>query len=293
VINAATSALSFTATRLMIVGSGFGSISHHVTVDLTAAAGVSPAGVVKVVSPTELEIELVGLSSANNGALEAIVSVNGTKSAQTQAATVQELLPQVFTAAPHEGPIEGQTIVTISGQNFQSYSNGKLLCVWGTEETNATVQDNTHITCPTSRHEAGNASVQIRPAHSAQTILVPNTEFLFYQTVFIADSNANRILRFRLNTGEFVDEFVSSSAGGLNNPSGMAFGLDQSFYVASAGSSSVLQFHGQTGSFIKTFCTVQGVPRGLVFHHEDLYVCDARKGIVRRFNGLTGSPNGI
>ena len=204
-----------------------------------------------------------------------------------------EVLPQLTAAGPLDGPIEGGTLITITGQNFEFYLKGGLSCMWDSEETTATVHNNTQITCLTPRHNAGNVSISISPTSSSSRYYLSATQFTYYETIFIGDAAADRVLRFKLKTGSFVDDFVSSRSGGLSKPHGMAFGLDHNFYVASGGTSSVLQYHGQSGQFLKTFCKVEGTPRSLVFHYQDLYVCDSRQGHILRFNGMTGSPRGI
>jgi hypothetical protein len=223
--------------------------------------------------------------------LDVVVAVQGTKAIEAQVAVVQDVPPVLASATPLSGPMEGDTIVTITGQHFEYYTAGALMCVWGSYEIPATIVDATHILCATGRHAPQSVPVTVRVVFS-DSLITLNQQFSFYQTVFIADSTYNSVLRFRLHTGDFIDEFVSAGSGGLSNPAGMAFGLDENFYIASAGTSKVLQYHGRTGQFIKPFCTVEGAPRGLTFHYEDLYVCDPRKGVIHRYNGWTGSSKG-
>ncbi len=71
--------------------------------------------------------------------------------------------------------------------------------------------------------------------------------------VYITSETADAVKRYRLRTGEFVDDFVAGGSGGLDTPVGMTFGHDGHLYVTSVPSDSVLRFDGATGDFIDTF----------------------------------------
>jgi len=53
--------------------------------------------------------------------------------------------------------------------------------------------------------------------------------------------------------GTFIDDFVSSGSGGLNDPEGLVFGPDGNLYVASEITDEILRYDGTTGAFIDTF----------------------------------------
>ncbi len=51
---------------------------------------------------------------------------------------------------------------------------------------------------------------------------------------------------------EYLDTFVTTGSGGLDNPHGITFGPDGNLYVSSAGS-KILRYNGVTGAFINNF----------------------------------------
>ncbi|MCC7293653.1 MAG: hypothetical protein IT449_16470 [Phycisphaerales bacterium] len=71
--------------------------------------------------------------------------------------------------------------------------------------------------------------------------------------VYITSETADAVKRYRLRTGEFVDDFVAGGSGGLDTPVGMTFGHDGHLYVTSVPGDSVLRYDGMTGDFIDTF----------------------------------------
>ena len=77
--------------------------------------------------------------------------------------------------------------------------------------------------------------------------------------VFVSDFANDNVLRYNANSGAFVEEFVSTLAGGLDAPRGVAFGPDGSMYVASSGNDSVLSYDGNTGAFLDVFAA-DGAP---------------------------------
>ena len=61
------------------------------------------------------------------------------------------------------------------------------------------------------------------------------------------------MLRYHGESGEFIDAFVPSGSGGLDGPSGLAFGFDGSLYVSSFFTDNVLRYRGDNGTFIDEF----------------------------------------
>jgi len=114
----------------------------------------------------------------------------------------------------------------------------------------------------------------------------------YHHTMLVSDLDTNSVLHFHANTGALLGHFVQPGAGGLNGPWGLAFGSHGDLVVASANTDRVLLFDGSTGSFKRVFCELAS-PRGLTFHHGDLYVTSSRGATVRRFNGVSGAPRGV
>jgi sugar lactone lactonase YvrE len=69
------------------------------------------------------------------------------------------------------------------------------------------------------------------------------------------------ILRYELETGEFVDEFIAGS--GLHRPYGFAFAPDGNVYVASFLTDELLRFDATTGAFVDVFAAGDEMPGGL------------------------------
>jgi DNA-binding beta-propeller fold protein YncE len=80
-------------------------------------------------------------------------------------------------------------------------------------------------------------------------------------------------LRYNGQTGAFLDTFVPAGTGGLDHPSGLAFGSDGHLYVSSTTTGSILRYDGGTGAFVDAF-----VPMG--------------SGRLRSANGLAFGPDG-
>jgi hypothetical protein len=90
--------------------------------------------------------------------------------------------------------------------------------------------------------------------------------------------------------------FISSSSGGLTNPSSIIFGPDGNAYVSSTAPSSnaVLRYDGTTGAFLNTFVAsgsggLDG-PVGMVFRPDGyLYVVGFRSNSVLRYQASNGA----
>jgi sugar lactone lactonase YvrE len=65
----------------------------------------------------------------------------------------------------------------------------------------------------------------------------------------------SQVLRYRGDTGAFVDVFASEADSPLYRPYGKAFGPDGMLYVASFASDTILRFDGSTGAYVDTFAT--------------------------------------
>ena len=67
--------------------------------------------------------------------------------------------------------------------------------------------------------------------------------------LFVTNAGANQVLRYDDATGAFLGVFVPAGSGGLNAPSGLAFGPGGDLFVASNTTGQVLRYDGQTGAF--------------------------------------------
>jgi streptogramin lyase len=111
-------------------------------------------------------------------------------------------------------------------------------------------------------------------------------------------SNSDNVLRFNGVTGAFIDEFVATGSGGLNNPSATTFGPDGNLYVSNHGSANILRYDGVTGAFLDEFVPSGSggleISRGLTFDSAgDLYASNFSQTSVQdsvlKYDGVTGA----
>ncbi|QDV86729.1 NHL repeat protein [Stieleria magnilauensis] len=113
---------------------------------------------------------------------------------------------------------------------------------------------------------------------------------LLYVTAF----DTSNVQRFNPVTGMFVDEFVMSGSGGMDQADGIAFGPDGNLYVSSHRNDNVLRYDGTTGAFIDEFVVAGagGMDHAafLAFGTDgNLYVASERTDRILRFDGTTGA----
>ena len=90
-------------------------------------------------------------------------------------------------------------------------------------------------------------------------------------------------------TGAFLDAFVPAQSGGLDDITGLAFGLDNDLYVSSIFTDEVLRYDGVTGDFIDVFVPtgsggLQGGD-GLAFGSDGhLYVTGFDSDAIHRYD---------
>lgn len=110
--------------------------------------------------------------------------------------------------------------------------------------------------------------------------------------LYVSNFGSNDIDRYDPATGSFVDRFVIETAGGLLQPSRMAFGPEGTLYVSSLGSDEVLRY-GTDGRPLGAIVTGINNPDGLVFDRSGhLYVTEQSTGNIFRFDGRTGAQIG-
>jgi hypothetical protein len=120
--------------------------------------------------------------------------------------------------------------------------------------------------------------------------------------IFVAAEGSDRVLRYDPDTLALIDEFVADDpatpedeTGGLNGPTGLAFGEDGNLYVASFDNDRILRYDGQTGAFLDVFVDpgsggLDGPDAGIVFGPDGaLYVPSYWNDSVKRYDAGTGA----
>jgi len=115
------------------------------------------------------------------------------------------------------------------------------------------------------------------------------------QSLLVTGFEADRIARFEAGTGTYVD---TVAGGGLDHPSGLAFGPDGNLYVGSLGNDRVLRYRGTTGQYLDTFVAAGSGgldgPEGLTFGPDgNLYVASRYTNQVLCYQGQTGAFLGV
>jgi DNA-binding beta-propeller fold protein YncE len=122
-------------------------------------------------------------------------------------------------------------------------------------------------------------------------VLAAGTCVLGDVELFIADRDNDSVLRFDADTGAFIDEFVTSGAGGLGNPVNVAFGPDGNLYVADFSDGNVMRFDGRTGAFIDIFASYSWLEETveILFREDYLYALSNDQNLVAVFDAHTGN----
>jgi len=143
--------------------------------------------------------------------------------------------------------------------------------------------------------------------HTARSLVFgPDGNGDNYPDAYVTSAGSDSVLRYDGQTGAFLDAFVPSGSGGLNDPTALVFGPDGDLYVASGAHSDffngILRFDGLTGAFKSTFVPAGSAgltlapTAGVIFGPDingdaapDLYVSNGEVDEVLIYNGLTGA----
>ena len=113
--------------------------------------------------------------------------------------------------------------------------------------------------------------------------------------LYVSSQLNNQVLRYHATNGAFLGAFVSTNDnGGLNGPSGMAWGPDGHLYVVGRFGNHVLRYDGTNGAFLSAFVAAGGgglsQPFGGQFGPDgNFYVASGNNAKVARFHGTNGT----
>lgn len=104
--------------------------------------------------------------------------------------------------------------------------------------------------------------------------------------LYVSSGGTDEVLRYERYTNTFVP-FVNAGSGGLDEPTGLAFGPDGNLYVSSLSTNEVLRYDGANGQFIDAYVAARGGglvrPGDLAWGPDDnLYVTVQDQSIVYR-----------
>ncbi|QDT51611.1 Calx-beta domain protein [Symmachiella dynata] len=98
------------------------------------------------------------------------------------------------------------------------------------------------------------------------------------------------VLVFNGTTGAYIKELFGDGAGGLDEPTGLAFGPDGNLYLIDEPDDEILRYNGTTGAFLGSFASGGGLdaPTDFTFGPDgNLYVSSA-SGAILKYDGTTG-----
>ncbi len=115
------------------------------------------------------------------------------------------------------------------------------------------------------------------------------------ERMYVASSGTSEVLRYDLEQGEFLDAFISSGAGGVEQPIGLVFDTDGHLYVSSR-TNNVLRYDAN-GNFVEVFTkSPAGIlvdPTEMIFDaNGNLYVSGSGTNEVLRYDS-TGGFTGV
>jgi len=101
---------------------------------------------------------------------------------------------------------------------------------------------------------------------------------------------SSNVLRFDMDTGLFVDEFITSSDGGLSFPEDIIIGPDGNLLISSP-SGGIKKYDRDTGDYLGSFASFYGARSMAIGPDDDVFVSREAIGILR-FDGWTGAYEG-
>lgn len=112
--------------------------------------------------------------------------------------------------------------------------------------------------------------------------------------LYVSGYASSDVNRYNAATGAFIDTFVTSGSGGLNQATDLAFGIDGNLYIADHVGDRVLRYDGATGAFIDVFVAADPAklngPTSLFFGPGGkLNVAGFFSNNIAQYDGVTGA----
>lgn len=109
------------------------------------------------------------------------------------------------------------------------------------------------------------------------------------EDLYVASAATDEILRYDGQSGAFLGAFVSAGAGGLDNPTDLAFHPNGDLYVGSLGNGQILRYDGVTGDFLNVVASGMNNPLGLTFDDDgSLYITNQFENEILRYDDASG-----
>ena len=126
----------------------------------------------------------------------------------------------------------------------------------------------------------------------------PTNGFQAGDVLLVTSYQTDEVLQYDAQTGASQGAFVTTGAGGLDAPTGIAIGPDGHVYVASSLTNEVMRYDGETGAFMDTFVSAGlgglNAPEAITFGpNGDLFVSSNLSHNVLRYAGGSGGFLGV
>ena len=122
-ITASQAAIGSTASSIVITGNHFGTSYNNIQVYLYSQIGHVETELVGSPSDTQVTVSFNAVSNAHAGVLQAVVAVQGVKSALTQISTIQATLPSIQHAEENIARFVNGNRIPITGVHFGTACN--------------------------------------------------------------------------------------------------------------------------------------------------------------------------
>ncbi len=111
--------------------------------------------------------------------------------------------------------------------------------------------------------------------------------------MLVSSRNTSSVKRFNAQTGDYIDDFISTASGGLNTTQDVISGPGGNILVSGRGNTNILMYDKSTGDFIGPFTNGYSLnnPTKIAFGPDgNLYVSQwgTSNQKVARFNGTSG-----